>query len=193
MARSSGTYTAPVNSFNPAVAGTEIDPADYNAFVADLSTAITASTYTDGLGATANFLTRVATTDTKKLSASGVSSGSTGNDMSYAGRTIQPWVSLTLANGANTDIALPEGTNFYITGPSGVFSLTGLTLGAEGRLIRLYNSVAFAMTLTNDATSTVANRFLTLTGSDVVTTTQGAFTLIYSVTASRWIQVGNQV
>jgi hypothetical protein len=115
---------------------------------------------------------------------------------SYVGSTVQPWVSLTCANGANTDLALPVGTNFYITGPSDVFTISGLAASggnADGRVIRLYNSVAFALTIANDATSTAANRFLTLTGADVTTTTQGAFTFVYSSTASRWIQVGNQV
>ena len=109
-----------------------------------------------------------------------------------ATRTIMPWTTLTLANGVNSNVTLPEGTNFYISGPTGAFSLTGLTAGVEGREILLYNSVAFAMTLTNDATSTAANRFLTLTGADIVTTAQAAFRLVYSGTASRWIQVSNQ-
>ena len=192
MARSSGTYTLPTNSVSPAVNGTAIDPTDFNTTMDDIETAINASTYTDGLGETANFLVRTATTDTKKLSASGVSVGTSGNDMSYTGSTIQPWVSLTCANGANTDKTLADGTNFYITGPTGIFTISGLTGGVNGRVIRLYNSVAFAMTITNDATSTAANRFLTLTGADITTTTQGAFTFVYSSTASRWIQVGNQ-
>lgn len=117
-------------------------------------------------------------------------------DASYIGKTIQPWVSLTCVNGANTDLALPVGTNFYITGPTDVFTISGLAASGgneDGRVIRLYNSVAFALTIANDATSTAANRFLTLTGADITTTTQGAFTFIYSSTASRWIQVSNQV
>lgn len=106
--------------------------------------------------------------------------------------TIQPWMALTLANGANSNVTLPAGTNFYITGPTSTFSLSGLTAGVDGREITLYNSVAFAMTLTNDATSTAANRFLTLTGADVATTTQGVFRAVYSSTASRWIVTGTQ-
>lgn len=113
-------------------------------------------------------------------------------DASYVGSTIQPWVTLTLASGANTDVTLPAGTNFIIAGPSGSFSLTGLTGGADGRLIRVYNAVAQEMTLANDATSTEANRFLTLTGSDVVTTTQGLFQFVYNTAASRWIMVSAQ-
>jgi len=114
----------------------------------------------------------------------------------YIGKTVQPWVGLTCVNGANTDLALPSGTNFYITGPTGIFTISGLAASGgneDGRIIRLYNSVAFALTIANDATSTAANRILTLTGADVTTTTQGLITLVYSSTASRWINAGSQV
>lgn len=116
-------------------------------------------------------------------------------DNNHVGKTIQPWVSLTCANGANTDLALPTGTNFYITGPTGIFTISGLAASGgneDGRMIRLYNSVAFALTIANDATSTAANRFLTLTGADVTTTTQGLIQFVYSSTASRWILVSAQ-
>lgn len=193
MARSSGTYALPSNTVSPAVPATPIDPTDFNATLDDIETAINASTYTDGLGATANILTRTATTDTKKLSASGISCGTTGNDLSFTGSTVQPFVSLTCANGANNNLTLPDGTNFYITGPSSTFSISGLTGGVDGRVIRLYNSVAFALTMTNEgASSTAANRLLTLTGADVVTTQIGMVSLIYSGTSSRWLLVGIQ-
>lgn len=193
MARSSGTYTLPSNTVSPAVPATPIDPTDFNATLDDIETAINASTYTDGLGATANLLVRTATTDAKKLSASGVSVGTTGNDISHTGNTLQPWVNLTCANGANNNLTLPEGTNFYIIGPSSTFSISGLTNGADGRMVRLYNSVNFAMTITNEgASSTATNRIVTLTGADLVTTTIGAVTLIYISAAGRWVQVGNQ-
>ena len=92
----------------------------------------------------------------------------------------------------NANLVLPEGTNFRITGPTDIFTISGLTNGVDGRLIRLYNTVAYALTITNDATSTTANRFLTLTGADITMTTQGSLTFIYDGTASRWIQIANQ-
>lgn len=106
---------------------------------------------------------------------------------SYVGNTVRPWVSLVCVNGANTDLTLPTGTNFYITGPTSTFSITGLTGGADGREITLYNTVAYALTLTNEATSAAANQITTLTGSAVSTTTQGMITLVYDGTASKWI------
>lgn len=49
MARDgAGTYSLPVNSFNPAVAATDIAPADWNSTGADLATALTASIAKDG-------------------------------------------------------------------------------------------------------------------------------------------------
>lgn len=109
-----------------------------------------------------------------------------------ARREVNPFVALPLANGANANVNLGEGLNYLVSGPTGAFSLSGLTNGVDGREIRIVNNTAQAMTITNDATSTAANRFLTLTGADITTTAQGAFTFVYSSTAARWIQVGNQ-
>ena len=72
MARSTGTYTAPENSVNPAVAQTTIDPGDFNDLVTDLETALTESVYTAGLGSTDDVLLRTDGTDTKKAQGSGV-------------------------------------------------------------------------------------------------------------------------
>jgi hypothetical protein len=44
----SGTYSAPVNSFNPAVAATDISPTDWNSLLADLSTALSTCVTKDG-------------------------------------------------------------------------------------------------------------------------------------------------
>jgi hypothetical protein len=73
MARSSGTYTAPSNNFNPAVQGETLDPDDWNTTIQDLEDALTESVYTAGLGSTDNVVPRTDGTDTKKLQGSGVS------------------------------------------------------------------------------------------------------------------------
>lgn len=99
-------------------------------------------------------------------------------------------VDITLANGANSDIAL-SGQNFArIVGPTGVFSVSGFAAGVDGRVLHLFNSVAFAMTITNEAVSTAANRITTLTGADVVLRAGKSFaTFIYDGGTSRWILV----
>jgi len=58
MARSSGTYTAPSNNFNPAVQGETLDPDDWNTTIQDLEDALTESVYTAGLGSSDEKLVR---------------------------------------------------------------------------------------------------------------------------------------
>lgn len=79
MPRTNGTYTAPSNSVNPAVAGTNIDASDFNALVDDIETALTESTYTSGLGSTDNRLVRTDGADTKKIQGSAVTCDDSGN------------------------------------------------------------------------------------------------------------------
>ena len=97
----------------------------------------------------------------------------------------------TASNGANNNITLPNKSFIRVTGPTGAFSITGITKPAnpDGRVVILYNTTSQNMTITNDATSTAANRILTNTGSDVATTGTGIVSLIYSVTDARWILV----
>ena len=100
-----------------------------------------------------------------------------------------PFGAFAASNGANNNIALPNKSFIRITGPTGAFSISGITKPAnpDGRVVILYNTVGYAMTITNNATSSAAaNRILTGQG-DVTTTTIGAVTLIYSVTDARWI------
>ena len=100
-----------------------------------------------------------------------------------------PIGSFTASNGANSNITLPNKSFIRITGPTGVFNITGITKpdNPDGRVVILYNTTSQNMTITNNATSTAANRILTNTGSDVATTGTGIVSLIYSVTDARWI------
>ena len=99
-----------------------------------------------------------------------------------------PIGSFTASNGANNNITLPNKSFIRVTGPTGAFSITGITKPAnqDGRVVILYNTTSQNMTITNDATSTAANRILTGQG-DVATTGTGIVSLIYSVTDARWI------
>ena len=105
-----------------------------------------------------------------------------------------PIGSFAASNGANSNIALPNKSFIRVTGPTGAFNITGITkpTNPDGRVVILYNTsndgaTVQNMTITNNATSTAANRILTNTGADVVTTGTGIVTLIYSVTDARWI------
>jgi len=99
-----------------------------------------------------------------------------------------PIGSFTASNGANNNITLPNKSFIRVTGPTGAFNITGITKPAnpDGRVVILYNTTSQNMTITNDATSTAANRILTGQG-DVATTGIGIVSLIYSVTDARWI------
>lgn len=191
MSRSSGTYTAPVNSFNPAVEGTVVDETDWNSTLDDIEAALTESVYTAGLGSTDNRLLRTDGTDTKKAQGSSITADDDGG-LTMPGSLMNTEGALTLANGANSNITLPVGRFITITGPTGSFSISGFASPANGREIVLYNSVAQNMTITNDATSTAANRILTLTGSDVALTGVCVAKFTYSAVSSRWILTGTQ-
>jgi hypothetical protein len=99
---------------------------------------------------------------------------------------------LTLANGANSNLSISGATYHRITGPTGAFSISGFVAPSDARELIVHNSVAQDMTLTNDATSTAANRILTLTGADVTLTGVSAARFVYSTADSRWILVGTQ-
>lgn len=67
--------------------------------------------------------------------------------------------------------------------------LTGITTGADGRILVIVNVGSFDIVLKNDATSTAANRFLL--GGDYTLPAGQAITLIYDSTAVRWRPLGN--
>lgn len=103
---------------------------------------------------------------------------------------------VTLANGANNNVAFVNGTNnkMRITGPTGAFSVTGLAAPADdGAICYLHNTVAQDMTIANEsASSTAANRIVTKTGSDVTLTGVSFASLIYDTTDARWILMSTQ-
>jgi hypothetical protein len=96
MSRSSGTYTAPVSSWNPAVEATTIDETDWNALLADMSDALTESVYTSSLGATDNRLVRTDGTDTKKVQGSAITCDDDANLTGVLTVTLTPVVVASL-------------------------------------------------------------------------------------------------
>lgn len=97
--------------------------------------------------------------------------------------------SIALANGANSNVALNAGTtHLRITGPTGVFNITGFTGGTDGRVLTVMSTVSQTLTWTNDATSTANNRLLTQTLADVAcnTTEPASAVFVYDGTTSRW-------
>jgi parallel beta-helix repeat protein len=112
---------------------------------------------------------------------------------------------LTLANGANQNVSTsgPVGggvtlssNSIYlrITGPTGAFSIGGLTGGYLGKIIYLVNPTGQTMTINNnDAGSTAANRISTVTGANVSPHAgSSAATLIYDTSTAAWILISTQ-
>jgi hypothetical protein len=101
---------------------------------------------------------------------------------------------LSLSNGANNDIAIGRNSFYRITGPTAVFTITGLSGGYDGKMVTLYNTTGQQLTIANQNTSSAAaNRIITTTGADVVTPVNTSVVQFqYNATLSRWIIVGGQ-
>lgn len=105
--------------------------------------------------------------------------------------------SLTCANGANNNMALPytgqiAGTPQFIsiTGPTAVFDVTGFVARYPGDQIIVYNASAFTGTIKQDSiSSTAANRFFTKTGVDFSMASGVTVSFVYRANSARWIQV----
>ncbi len=100
---------------------------------------------------------------------------------------------VTFANGTNSNVSVGGYSFIRIVGPTGPFSVTGLSGGVDGKIVILYNTTTQNMTITNDATSTAANRIYTMSGANVVTTGTGTITMIYSTTDQRWIVIATNL
>ena len=93
---------------------------------------------------------------------------------------------VTLVNGANANVAVTADF-MRITGPSAGFSINGFQAGVDGQELEIYNTTAQALTITNDATSSTANRIITTTGADL--TNVKTLKLKYSSVDQRWIVI----
>ena len=102
-----------------------------------------------------------------------------------------PHIATTLVNGANQNI--PCASSYLrLIGPTAPFSIGGFAAGIDGQQLTIYNTVAFAMTVSNEAGgSTLANRITTLTGADIVMPARiSTARFIYDGTDARWIYLG---
>lgn len=101
--------------------------------------------------------------------------------------------SLTLVNGQNDNAALPAKTGVVtISGPTAVYSITGLTGGLVGRSIKLVNDTNYVLTLkTNSASSSAGNRFLLSGSTDKTVAAYSSVSLTYVTVQSDnfWVDV----
>lgn len=98
----------------------------------------------------------------------------------------------TCVNGANADLAI-TGTFVHITGPSGVFNISGIAGGIQGRHVILRNASSQVLTLTHEDGGSVAGNRLNLPGgaSATVTALYGSAHLMYDGNANRWYLISN--
>ena len=89
------------------------------------------------------------------------------------------------STGAVDNLALPAAASI-IRFSGAAPSLSGIASGAAGMVLYLTAVSGTTLTLVNDAVSTAGNRIITGSGADVVITGDGAATLIYDGTSSRW-------
>lgn len=81
----------------------------------------------------------------------------------------EPVQTITLANGANNNVAINGASYVFIQGPTGAFSLNGIAGGTNGQRVLLWNNTSFAMTLAYlNAGSSSVNRIYNFTLADLV-------------------------
>ena len=99
----------------------------------------------------------------------------------------------SLANGNNA--AVPIGTNAFIevSGPSGSFTINGMSNGRDGKEITILNQTGFQMTIANESGTdpTAENRIRTLGAAADLIFTNAACTFIYNANVSRWILIAH--
>lgn len=95
---------------------------------------------------------------------------------------------ITLAMDVNTS----KYSYYRLAGPAANFSIAGITLAADGRIITLLNRSGYVMQLNNeDVGATATNRILTGTGLDITINDKGMVTLQYDAVEQRWIVRSN--
>lgn len=104
------------------------------------------------------------------------------------GTVIETPQALPLVNGSNNNVALPtKATVLYVTGPTGVFTITGIAGGSDGRRITIINYTAFAMTLAySSGSSSVGNKLIMQGAANVVVPQFGTVSLTYLAAAQAW-------
>src|SRR5574342_956999 len=76
---------------------------------------------------------------------------------------------ISLATGTHNNVNVGGASLVRILAPTGPFTMTGIAAGSNGKMIILYNTSAFNMTVSNNnAGSAIGNRIITMSGVDIV-------------------------
>jgi hypothetical protein len=113
------------------------------------------------------------------------------NTVHIAKMTLTMTSSTSLAN-SNSDVNFGDVNTVVIrSGPSSAFTINSIVAGDDGQILRLINKTGYNMTL-SDLTGTAANQIDTFNGGGHTTTGDGAVTLIYDGTDSKWLLISTQ-
>jgi len=204
----SGTYTAPANSFNPAVPATTIASADFNTLLADMETGLSESIARDGQTATTAAIPFAGGgIKTDIIAENGANNGVTvdgllikdggiADDVAFTQQVLLTGIISPSQITANQDDYNPTGlstASVLRLNTDASRNITSLQGGASGRLLIVENVGSFNIVLTDDdgATGTAANRFdlannITLLPSEVAV-------IKYDSTTQRWRQLAGPV
>jgi hypothetical protein len=81
-----------------------------------------------------------------------------------------------------------QTSNVKITGATGDFTITGISGGAPGKRVRLYNTTGRFMTIAEQSTSSTAgNRIRTLAGGDIILGGRSAIEFVYDDSLGNWV------
>lgn len=97
--------------------------------------------------------------------------------------------SATLAAGNNNNVAISASTRiFRLAGDSGGTSaITGFSGGSDGRIVTLFNTLTFTITLKHLTTSSFGNQIVTSNnGADFILNAYDAVDIWYDVINSFW-------
>ena len=119
-----------------------------------------------------------------------------GDTNNYCGTTGANGSSLTppnkvtqvaVANGANQNVAIGNGSIVRLTGPTAAYSIGGFTGGYDGRLLTVYNYSGQPFTINNnDSGSAVANRISTASPSATV---KAGASFYYDIALTAWVLI----
>ncbi len=107
----------------------------------------------------------------------------------HIGKIILTTTSSTSLANSNSDVNFGDVNTVVIrSGPSGSFTINSIVGAEDGRFLRLINKTGHNMTL-SDLTGTSTNQIDTFNGAGHTTTGNGAVSLIYDGTDSKWLLI----
>lgn len=125
------------------------------------------------------------------LTTSGQANVPSGSDIAFGLATVS-----SLVNSNNASVPVGQNTIVKLSGPTAAFNVCGLNAGTaqrDGKLLVLVNRTGYDMYLEHQSgvepAGSATNRIISLTGATRNTTGDGAATLIYSASESRWLLI----